>query len=80
LVLKWVSPVDITHLGFVWIDGIRWNGVVCMEWHYVPLFGYLKKEWNRMELDGIRSTIFHHLLSFCFPSNLEGMGWNDILT
>jgi hypothetical protein len=43
------------------------------------LFGYYKNEWNRMEHDGIYSILFHCLLSFCFPSNLGEMEWNDSL-
>jgi hypothetical protein len=33
-----------------------------MEWYCFPLFGFIIKEWNGMELDGIDSI----------PSKLEG--------
>jgi len=59
--------------GFVWIDGIGWNGIV---WNVIPLFGYFKNEWNGVVYDGIHSIPFHSLLSFFFPSNLGGIGWN----
>jgi hypothetical protein len=62
--------------GLMVCDGMEWYG---MEWYCFPLFGFIKKERNGMELDGIDSILFHHLLLFCFPSNLEGMEWNGSL-
>lgn len=50
-----------------------------MEGKSVPLFGYDKKEWNGMEENGMHSTLFPHLASLFFPSNLGGMGWNGNL-
>jgi hypothetical protein len=55
------------------LDGMEWNGMV---WNVIPLFGYFKNEWNGMVYDGIHSIPFHPLLSFFFPSNLGGIGWN----
>jgi hypothetical protein len=55
---------------------MKWNG---MEWNDIPLFGFLKNEWNGMEHGGIYTIPFHPLLLFFFPSKLGGTAWNHSL-
>ena len=45
-------------------DGIEWNGV---GWSHVPLFGFVKKEWNGMECDGTHSIRYHSFIQFSIP-------------
>jgi hypothetical protein len=42
----------VQHLGYVWIDGMRWNKAehYIMEWNkiHIPLFGHFKMERNKI--------------------------------
>jgi len=35
---------------------MEWNGV---GWSHIPLFGFVKKEWNEMGCDGTHSIKYH---------------------
>jgi len=58
-------------------DGIEWNGV---GWSHVPLFGFVKKEWNGMECDGTHSSDTTHLSNFPFPQfGVYPIEWNTLI-
>lgn len=57
--------------------GEWWNGV---RWKHVPLFGFVKKEWDRMACDGTHSVQYHPF-SHIFISQFEvyPKEWNTLI-
>lgn len=41
--IQCIHNVDMDIEDYVYIDGIRWNEIICIE---VSLFGFCKNEWN----------------------------------
>jgi len=62
-----------TMFGLVESGGMEWNGV---GWSHIPLFGFVKKEWNGMECDGIHSIQYDSFNQFSIPPNLGCIQWN----
>jgi len=42
--------------GLMVSGGMEWNGV---GWSHIPLFRFVKKEWNEMGCDGTHSIKYH---------------------
>jgi len=59
--------------GLVVSGGMEWNGV---GWSHIPLFGFVKKEWNGMGCDGTHSIKYHSFTQFFIPPNLGCIQWN----
>lgn len=65
--------VPKTMFGLVVSGEMGWNGVVS---YYIPLFDFVKKEWNGMECDGTHSIQYHSFSQFFIPPNLGCIQWN----
>jgi hypothetical protein len=61
--------------GLVESDGLEWSGV---GYKHIPLFVFVKYEWNGMEYDGTHSIQYHSFFQFFIPSNLGCIQWNGI--
>jgi len=61
---------------------MEWNGV---RYNQIPLFGFVKKEWNGMKWNGVWWNSFHPILPILpiFDSSQFGvypMEWNTLIT
>jgi len=63
-------------LGYVWIGGEGWMEWNEVGWSHIPLFDFVKKEWNGMGCDGTHSIKYHSFTQFSIPPNLGCIQWN----